>query len=231
MDGGHQIESSSEPISEFVLASSPQEDQRVQRMIPLEKLMNSNAPISTCEYVTKSSPNFAKRVTRLWLLVLMLVVTLKWTSFGNRYLATAKKFCMKGIKICQFNFWEVFSSCFIASQHLKLLACALSMSLEESQANIQNVAMRAESSLLALAIAHPGVFNPSGSTRGNTSCPGGSRYGGTGRENDEYGSVALAMVAVALIQEPDARRTKNFPCGLLPRYLLTTTTQCASNIF
>lgn len=53
---------------EFVLGSSPQEDQRVRRIIPLEKLMTSKIPTSTFEYVTNSNANFSKRVTSLWLL-------------------------------------------------------------------------------------------------------------------------------------------------------------------
>lgn len=53
---------------EFVLGSSPQEDQRVRRIIPLEKITASDAPKSTFEYVTNSNANFAKRVTTLWLL-------------------------------------------------------------------------------------------------------------------------------------------------------------------
>lgn len=40
---------------EFVLGSSPQEDQRVGRNIPLETLLASNTPTSTFEYVTNSN--------------------------------------------------------------------------------------------------------------------------------------------------------------------------------
>lgn len=53
---------------EFALGSSPQDDQNDRRRIPLQKLVNTNMPTSTFEYVTNSDPNFAKRVTSLWLL-------------------------------------------------------------------------------------------------------------------------------------------------------------------
>lgn len=53
---------------EFVLGSSPQEDQKIRRTVPLDRLLNSNAPTSTFEYVTNSNANFSKRVTSLWLL-------------------------------------------------------------------------------------------------------------------------------------------------------------------
>ena len=53
---------------EFVLGSSPQNDQNDRRRIPIEKLMTATLPTSTFEYVTNSDPNFAERVTSLWLL-------------------------------------------------------------------------------------------------------------------------------------------------------------------
>ena len=53
---------------EFVLGSSPLDDQNVRRRIPLNKLMSAEEPKSTFGYVTNSSPNFARRVTSLWLL-------------------------------------------------------------------------------------------------------------------------------------------------------------------
>ena len=53
---------------EFVLGSSPQEDQIVRRQFSLEKLTNANTPTSTFEYVTNSNPNFGRRMTSLWLL-------------------------------------------------------------------------------------------------------------------------------------------------------------------
>ena len=53
---------------EFVLRSSPQEDQKVRRRIPLETIMSSDTPKSMFEYVTNSNVNFIKRVTSLWLL-------------------------------------------------------------------------------------------------------------------------------------------------------------------
>lgn len=53
---------------EFVLGSSPVEDQRVRRKIPLEKLMTSSTPKSTYFYVTNTNANFTKRVTSMWVL-------------------------------------------------------------------------------------------------------------------------------------------------------------------
>ena len=53
---------------EFALGSSPQDDQNDRRRIPLQKLMIPNIPASTFGFVTNSNPNFAKRVTTLWLL-------------------------------------------------------------------------------------------------------------------------------------------------------------------
>ena len=53
---------------EFALGSSPRDDQNDRRRIPLQKLVNTNMPTSTFEHVTNSNPNFAKRVTSLWLL-------------------------------------------------------------------------------------------------------------------------------------------------------------------
>ena len=108
---------------EFVLGSSPQDDQNVRRRYPLGKLATAETPMSTFEYVTNSSPNFARRVTNLWLLdfdackdISMDQVGVNlackafvetdpycpphstdifaqqlWTSFGNRYIATAQK--------------------------------------------------------------------------------------------------------------------------------------------
>ena len=54
--------------TEFALGSSPQDDQNDRRRIPLQKLMITNIPTITFEYVTNSNPNLAKRVTSLWLL-------------------------------------------------------------------------------------------------------------------------------------------------------------------
>ncbi|KAL9601086.1 MAG: hypothetical protein Q9219_002796 [cf. Caloplaca sp. 3 TL-2023] len=53
---------------EFVLGSTPQEDQQARRVIPLQKLLAVNVPTSTFEYITNSDPNFGKRLTSLWLL-------------------------------------------------------------------------------------------------------------------------------------------------------------------
>lgn len=53
---------------EFVLGSSVQDGQNDRRRIPLEKLVTASGPKSTFEYVTNSNPNFAQRVTSLWLL-------------------------------------------------------------------------------------------------------------------------------------------------------------------
>ncbi|KAL8662349.1 MAG: hypothetical protein Q9202_004807 [Teloschistes flavicans] len=53
---------------EFVLGSSPQNEQQVRRDIPLDLLLTVTEPTSTFEYVTNYRPNFAKRVTSLWLL-------------------------------------------------------------------------------------------------------------------------------------------------------------------
>ena len=111
---------------EFVLGSSPQEDQKIRRGIPLEKLTGLQTPQSTFEHVTNSHPNFRRRVTSLWLLDFDACSDISmdqagvdkacrafmetdpyfprpqpgrdaaagqlWTSFGQRYLATAAEF-------------------------------------------------------------------------------------------------------------------------------------------
>ena len=53
---------------EFVLGSSPLEDQQIRRDIPLDNILAEPHPTSTFEYVTNSNPDFSKRVTSLWLL-------------------------------------------------------------------------------------------------------------------------------------------------------------------
>ncbi len=51
---------------EFVLGSSPTEDQKVRLIMPLELLVGSKDPKSTFEYVTNASVDFTQRVTNLW---------------------------------------------------------------------------------------------------------------------------------------------------------------------
>ena len=53
---------------EFVLGSSPTEEQKVRRVMPLELLVRSKEPKSTFEYVTNANIDFTQRVTNLWLL-------------------------------------------------------------------------------------------------------------------------------------------------------------------
>ena len=53
---------------EFLLGSTPAEEQKVRRSIPLQLLLTSEGPKSTFEYITNSNVDFSRRVTNLWLL-------------------------------------------------------------------------------------------------------------------------------------------------------------------
>lgn len=53
---------------EFLLGSTPAEEQKVRRSMPLELLLTSKGPKSTFEYITNSNVDFTRRVTNLWLL-------------------------------------------------------------------------------------------------------------------------------------------------------------------
>lgn len=53
---------------EFLLGSTPAEEQKVRRSMPLELLLTSEGPKSNFEYITNSNVDFTRRVTSLWLL-------------------------------------------------------------------------------------------------------------------------------------------------------------------
>ncbi len=53
---------------EFVLGSSPEEEQSVRSAIPLQRVLTLHPNSSTYEVATHSTVNFTKRVTSLWLI-------------------------------------------------------------------------------------------------------------------------------------------------------------------